>query len=191
MLRASLFGIVLTTTLADSWTHGSNFHLASLGAVTKRYVSRRHTLRLPIQKRILGVTTALALGGAVSGALSGALVIEAAVLLLLSDFAPPIWIAASSAIGAVFGTVVAPALAWSLLRRVPIGRAIAGIAVGAGLGGAVGVLMGAAAVNPYVPFAINQAPIPQGASGALLGAILAAATLRVLSRRSGISQRAG
>jgi len=152
---------------------------------------RPHTLRLTIQKRILRVTVGLAAGGAVSGALSGALVIEAAVLLLLRDFAPAMWVAASGAIGAVFGSVVAPALSWSLLRRVPIGRAIAGIAIGAGLGGAVGVLIGATAVNPYVPFALNRAPIPQGASGALLGAVLAAAILRVLSAGSGITPRAG
>lgn len=142
-------------------------------------------------RRILAVTSGLALAGAVSGALSGVLVIQAIIISLAGTLAPRQSVAASCAIGGIFGAVVAPALAWSLLRRVAVGRAIIGIAAGAGLGGAIGVLVSANFVNPYVPFAINRPPIPQAVIGALMGATLAAAYLRVRSRQGGTLESPG
>lgn len=141
--------------------------------------------------RVIAITSGLVLAGAISGALSGVLAIEAAVLIFLQTFATLKMVGASSAIGALFGAVVAPVLAWSALRRVPLGRAIAGIAVGAGLGGAIGVLVGAGSVNPYAPFAIDLPPVPQGLAGALGGAALAAGYLRVRSSRAAVGERAG
>jgi hypothetical protein len=146
-------------------------------------------MRSPIH--IARVAAALAVGGAVSGALSGAFVIEAAVVVLLRAFAPLSWLGVSSIIGAGLGAVVAPGLAWGLLRHVPIGRAMASIATGIGIGGAIGVVLGVSAVNPYVPLAVNRAPVPQGFVGALIGAALAAIVVRALSRCSRTPERAG
>lgn len=138
---------------------------------------------MTLYTRVIAITSGLVLAGAVSGAFSGVLAIEAAVLIFLRTLAPLQIVGASCAIGALFGSVVAPVLAWTTLRRVPLGRAIAGIAVGSGLGGAIGVLVGAGAVNPYVPFALALPPVPQGLLGALAGAALAAGYLRVRSNR--------
>jgi len=146
---------------------------------------------MALHRRVIAITSGLVLAGGISGALSGILAIEVAVLIYVRTFAPLQLLSASSVIGAVFGAIVAPVLAWSALRRVPLGRAIAGIAVGAGLGGAIGVLAGASAVNPYVPFAINLPPVPQGLLGAFVGAALAAGYLRIRSRRGAIAERAG
>jgi len=93
----------------------------------------------------------------------------------------------AAAIGAAFGAIVAPVLAWSTLRRVPLGLAIVGISVGAGIGGAIGVLLGAGAVNPYVPLALTLAPVPQGVTGAFVGSVIATAFLRFRYRSARIS----
>ena len=135
------------------------------------------------QTRVALITLALILAGAMSGAVSGFVAIQAGVAAYLHSGAPPELIAGASLIGAAFGALVAPTFAWSLLRSVPLGLAIAGISAGAGIGGAVGVLTGASSVNPYVPLALNLPPVPQGSLGALLGSALVAAYLRFRSRR--------
>ena len=145
---------------------------------------------MPVQTRVIAITSGLVLAGAVTGALSGVLAIEVAVVVYLRSLAPFQLLGASSVIGAVFGAVVAPVLAWSALRHVPLGRATAGIAIGAGIGGALGVLAGAGAVNPYVPFAFTLPPVPQGLAGALAGAAFAAGILRVRPGKTNIA-RAG
>lgn len=123
------------------------------------------------------------MAGAVSGAASGFVAIQAAVAAYLHSIAPVKLAAGASAIGAAFGALVAPVLAWGLLRSVPLGVAVSGIAAGAGFGGAIGILAGASSVNPYVPFALNRPPVPQGLLGALLGAAFVAAYLSFRSKR--------
>jgi len=76
-------------------------------------------------------------------------------------------------------------------QRRPRRGASAGIAAGVGavMGGpagpvlAWGLLVGASAVNPYVPFSVYRAPVPQGVLGAIAGALIAAAWLRLSQRR--------
>lgn len=146
---------------------------------------------MPLHRRVVPITLGLILAGGLTGAVSGVLAVEAAVLLVMQGFSTPAIAAASGAIGGVFGAVVAPILAWSTLRRVPLGRAIAGIAGGAGLGGAVGVFFGIAAIVPHKPFALHLPPVPQGIVGAFVGAALAAAYLNERSRRPAVDVRAG
>lgn len=95
-----------------------------------------------LNSRTVTITLGLILAGAVAGAAAGLFAIEVAVLVYLRSFAPLPIAGVSSAIGVVCGGIVAPVLACSVLRRVPLGRAIAGIAVGSGIGGAVGILVG-------------------------------------------------
>lgn len=91
--------------------------------------------------RIVAVTAGLALTGVVVGAVLGGIILTA--LVLASDPNPT---AASVLflfpVGAIFGAsvgvVFAPIAAWTLLRRIPLGRAIAGAAIGTALGAVVG-----------------------------------------------------
>jgi len=128
--------------------------------------------------RVALITIGLAFAGAVSGAVSGFVALQAAAATYLRTGAPPALSAGASVIGATLGAFVAPTFAWSLLRSVSLGLAVSGIAAGAGIGGAIGILVGAGSVNPYVPLALNLPPVPQGISGALLGAALVAAYLK-------------
>jgi hypothetical protein len=140
-----------------------------------------------IERRVLLITGGLALAGAISGALFGALALQAAAIIYLRGMAPLALMTSASTIGAAFGAVVAPALAWMTLRRVPLGRAVVGISVGAGIGGAIGILAGAGAVNPYVTLALTLPPVPHGLAGALAGSVIAAAILRFRYRSASIS----
>lgn len=91
--------------------------------------------------RILAVTAGLALTGVVVGAVLGALLFTGFVLA-----ADPHPTAAVDSfvleIGAIFGAgvgvVFAPIAAWTLLRRIPLGRAIAEAAIGTVLGAVAG-----------------------------------------------------
>ena len=78
-----------------------------------------------------------------------------------------------AAIGGVIGTVLGPSLAWLLLRRVPIGRAVLQCMLGALVGGVVGALL----PNP-TDHDMDWQPIET----AVIGTVYAAVRLRL--RRS-------
>ena len=146
---------------------------------------------MSIRLRIVIVTAGLVLAGALSGAVSGIAASEVAVLTVMRALAPLKLVGLSSAIGAAFGAIVAPTLAWAALRHVPIGHAIIAIAVGAGSGGALGILAGASMFNPYYPLVLIPFPVPQGLVGAFIGATFATLCLRVRAARAGLGERAG
>ncbi|MDQ6830025.1 MAG: hypothetical protein M3081_14305 [Gemmatimonadota bacterium] len=76
------------------------------------------------------------------------------------------------AIGAFVGTIMAPLLAWGLLRYVPIGRAIAQCALGTMIGG-------------FTAFALHVHDTVFGPTlGALSGFIVAAVRLRIVTPRA-------
>jgi hypothetical protein len=129
-------------------------------------------------QRIAFVTGGLAIAGAVTGAASAGFALSIMVVLLLRGAPPWDLVAPASAIGAGFGALVAPSLAWIALRRVSIARAISAVSLGSGVGGAIGVALGASLVNPYESFSLLRAPVPQGVIGALAGAIAAALLVR-------------
>jgi hypothetical protein len=94
--------------------------------------------------RIVGVTGLLALLGGFAGALGGLVIaigssfainagLDAADVLEIVSFA--------SGIGAGVGVIAGPALSWTLLRRVPIWRAIGETALAAGIGAAVTLVL--------------------------------------------------
>lgn len=113
-------------------------------------------------RRIGAVTAGLALTGVVAGAVLGGIILTAVVLA--GDSHPT---AASVLflfpVGAIFGAsvgaVLAPIATWTLLRRIPLGRAIAEAAIGTVLGAAVG------APIPFV------GPILGGIGGFVLGVL--------------------
>jgi MFS family permease len=92
-------------------------------------------------RRVLAVTTGLAATGAVVGGILGGLLVS-----LLGLVNRPIsWGAPLFVVGAEFGAVVgfvlAPIAAWTLMRRVPLWRAITDTAIGTTAGAGVGLLL--------------------------------------------------
>jgi hypothetical protein len=123
--------------------------------------------------RILVVTGALALTGAVVGALCGALSVTLALLPSgLRGFDAQIF-AVATPVGAAVGAVITPLIAWVLLRSVPLGRAILQCAAGTVAGGVL-----ASWANLHNPF---TTPIV----GAIAGFAVAATHLRLKYARIG------
>lgn len=81
----------------------------------------------------------------------------------------------SAAAGAVAGTIAAPLLAWGLLRRVPLGRAILATAVGTVVGAVAGEWL--RPFNPYVR------TLPGVITGAFVGFLFAGVALHLLARQ--------
>jgi hypothetical protein len=119
--------------------------------------------------RIAAVTTGLAGAGAACGAAAGSLALS----ISLSIDGPAslgVVLFFGGAFGAVLGAVTAPILAWSLLRRVALGRMFAGCTLGTVVGGVVGWVTTPGAGDVMV----------SGLSGALIGCVVAAISLRRL-----------
>jgi hypothetical protein len=94
--------------------------------------------------RILTVTLGLVLTGATCGAVIGGIIMLGWAIARVPG-GSPLSIAAAFAFGAPFGAVIgaviAPIASWTLLRRVPLGRAIVGAAIGTAIGAVVGGLI--------------------------------------------------
>lgn len=129
--------------------------------------------------RVVLVTSGLSGTGALVGALCGAVAVgiivaieNGAASLLAVAMLQLIGVAAVA--GAFAGIVGAPLLAWGVLRRVPLGRAIAVTAVGTVLGAVVGEIT--RPLNPYAHV------VPGVLAGALLGFVLSGIGLRFRMR---------
>jgi Mg/Co/Ni transporter MgtE len=138
---------------------------------------------------MLAITAALGAAGAVTGAVSGVIAMTVAVLVYLGVLPDARLIGLGAELGAAIGALALPLLGWALLRTVPLRAAVIGTSVGVVLGGAAGLLVGAASVNPYVPFTVSRSPFPECAVGAVVGAAVMAAGLRAYARR-GAQRRA-
>jgi hypothetical protein len=91
------------------------------------------------------VTLGLSATGAVVGAVLGALALAAALLatdawMHVDGVGAPL--AVGSIFGGLLGSVLAPIAAWTLMRHVPLWRAIVETALGTAIGVAVGYLFG-------------------------------------------------
>ncbi|HJQ20083.1 MAG TPA: hypothetical protein VJ867_07030 [Gemmatimonadaceae bacterium] len=131
-------------------------------------------------RRISVVTLGLAAAGAVAGGVCAAIV---AALLIAENFGAATlarWdtvgvLASLGVAGAGLGSVALPALAWMLLRRIPLGRAVGGVALGALLGAGVGEWLA-----PFTPYARQPAGFLVGAA---IGFLAAGLLLRVSTER--------
>jgi hypothetical protein len=124
--------------------------------------------------RILAVILGLVAGGAVFGALAGAVALTLVMTLLgwgLSGMYGDLLLEAAR-MGAVLGAVLFPTAGWTLLRRVPLGRALIGTFVGTVIGGILGVGLG------FLAWPIGVMVVPP--LGAILGFL--AAAIRLLRR---------
>jgi len=126
------------------------------------------------------VTAGLALTGAVVGGLCGAASILAVAIIedgfhavASSGFFSILGMGAMA--GAAAGIIGAPALAWGLLRRVPLGGAICVTALGTIVGAIVGQLL-----HPFNPY---PSEIPGVIAGGLAGFLIAGVGLRLTSGR--------
>jgi len=91
--------------------------------------------------RIVAVTAGLALTGVVVGAALGGIILTGFALTMdAHPTAGPIafLFQFGAMFGAGVGVVFAPIAAWTLLRRIPLGRAIAEAAIGTALGALIG-----------------------------------------------------
>lgn len=132
--------------------------------------------------RVLGVTLGLAAAGAVVGAVCGVLALTPLVVshwlrpspdyyfATFSDLAP--WAAGA---GAGLGLICGPALAWSLLRHVPLWRVVLWAAVGTVLGSLAAWAAAGASLAPGLRSIFG---------GALLGMIITGVVLRQRVARS-------
>src|SRR5215207_10852133 len=121
--------------------------------------------------RVATITLSIAAIGAIIGGILGA--------ALLSVWAMRLGVGGGvlqaalfgAANGAGLGAVLAPITAWTFLRRVPLGRALAHTAIGTTAGAAIGLVLGSIRF-PAI------ASLPAGLIGALVGFGAAAIRLR-------------
>lgn len=101
--------------------------------------------RVPELRRIVAVTLALAAAGAVVGAVLAVLSVVGLLLALGGPqryhLAPGAFVSVA-AFGGVLGFVLAPLAAWTLMRHVPLWRALVETALGTAVGLAIGCLVG-------------------------------------------------
>ena len=130
----------------------------------------------PRLRRILAVTAGLSITGFILGAALGALLFGAA-SMIAAGFAPDLALPVlRAALGCgILGLVLAPLAAWTLMRHVPLWRALGETALGTALGGIAGYLVPPDSWPfpfPFVPPLLF----------ALLGFVLAALRLRITHR---------
>jgi hypothetical protein len=126
--------------------------------------------------RIAVITGSIAVIGALIGGVLGAGLLAVWALRLGvrgADFLEGALFGAG--VGAGLGAVLAPITAWTFLRRVPLGRALAQTAIGTTLGAAVGLVVGGFGLATF-----NS--LPAGLVGALIGFLAAAIRLRFATR---------
>ena len=119
--------------------------------------------------KVAGVTAGLAVAGAVSGAVVADIVLATALLVTQGPLAvlrDPFVYLIGGLVGAGCGFICGPIAAWTLLRRVPLGRAILEPSIGAAIGGALGLF--------FAPPGGIFSPI----IGAIAGLLVAAIRLR-------------
>ncbi len=117
--------------------------------------------------RVVGVTLGLIGAGAIFGSLAGGVSLGFSLVITNPGFSGG-GLVLGALVGAPLGAVTAPALSWLLLRRVPLGRMFAGLALGTIFGGIIGWLT----TTPGGEVEIN------GLAGAFIGCIVAGITLR-------------
>jgi hypothetical protein len=131
-------------------------------------------------RRVLAVTLGLVAAGVVFGAVAGVVAL-AIIEVLRGEFGhfrdPRVFLIAAT-LGAIFGAVCAPLAGWLLLRHVPLGRAFAGLTIGAVIGGVIDWFL--------PPLTHNADEILYAAA---IGSLCAAVVLRVRPARFGTGPR--
>jgi hypothetical protein len=151
-----------------------------------RYTATNTSDRMHSPRKVALVALGLAACGAFMGAACAIIAVAAALIThsprpILSGFAPPPLLVAVGAAGAAIGAVSAPILAFAVLRRVALGRAIVVTAIGTIVGAAAGE-----AIAPLNPYDADRSP--GIVRGALIGFVAAGVVLRLTATRARRSQ---
>jgi hypothetical protein len=130
----------------------------------------------PRLRRIIAVTAGLSIVGFLLGAVLGGLIFGAASMIAAGVRPTLVLPVLGAALGCgVLGLVLAPLAAWTLMRHVPLWRALGETALGTALGGIIGYLVPVDAWPfpfPFVPPLLF----------ALAGFVIAALRLRLTHR---------
>jgi hypothetical protein len=119
--------------------------------VSEELPSARVQGRTTSPARVVAVTAGLSVFGSIVGAAAGAAALFFGVLLNGQFIDDAFFVLELPAIiGAVLGAILTPIAGWMLLRRVPLGRAFAGLAAGTIGGGVLGWLLLARHMDPIV-----------------------------------------
>jgi hypothetical protein len=133
--------------------------------------------RVTSPARVVAVTAGLSVFGSVVGAAAGAVSMFVGTLLSGQPILGELFVLGIPAvIGAGLGAVLTPIAGWMLLRRVPLGRAFAGLAAGTIVGGALGWSLLARPLSHYVD------PIMVSVGSAVVGFLIAAVAMRYSKR---------
>jgi uncharacterized protein YacL len=129
--------------------------------------------------RVVTITFSIALIGALIGATVGAILLALWSLpfafLRGNQLIPDATVGAIA--GGLLGGVLAPVTAWTVLRRVPLGKALLQTTLGTTVGAAIGLVFDRLGVAPVYS-------VPMGFVGALAGFIVAALRLWLATRTS-------
>lgn len=130
--------------------------------------------------RIVGVTALLAGLGAFLGAACGAATVGGLLVIrdgpsVLLDGVTWSLLIVPTGFGAVTGALIGPAIAWTLLRHVPLGRAMLWTALGTIVAAAIGEL-----VLPFNPYTRG---VPAVIFGGIAGFVIAAIAVRIRTPR--------
>jgi hypothetical protein len=103
--------------------------------------------------RILTVTLGLVLTGATFGAIIGGVMNFVWAIVTMPEDGGTFWIAEilefGALFGAVIGAIITPIASWTLLRRLPLGRAVSVATIGTALGAIIGGIGGTSeAIGP-------------------------------------------
>ena len=127
--------------------------------------------------RAVKVTAGLSAFGAVVGAAAGAAALFLGTLFTgVVTYQEVALLAVPATIGAALGAILTPIAGWMLLRRVPLGRAFAGLAAGTVVGGVFGWLFTWQRMDPTI-----------GSVGAAVAGFLVAAVAMRYSKRARIA----
>ena len=123
--------------------------------------------------RVTAVTAGLSVFGAVVGAAAGAVAMLVGTLITGGMTVGDLFVLGIPAVlGAGLGAVLTPIAGWMLLRRVPLGRAFAGLAAGTIAGGVLGWSLLARPLSDFTD------PIMVSVSSAVAGFLIAAIAMR-------------
>jgi hypothetical protein len=131
--------------------------------------------------RIIAITLGLSAAGVVFGGIAGALALALSLAIggSFDLFSHPAAFAVPAALGAVIGAIGAPAMAWLLLRHVPLGKAVAWSTLGTVAGAVVGWTVAVALhdATPWLHTSMGD-EVKGAILGALVGFLVAAFVLR-------------
>jgi hypothetical protein len=133
--------------------------------------------------RIAAITLTLALIGAAVGCALGAVAMWGLTMSMEAPDGRAFFVRVAALFGGVLGFVLAPVAAWTLMRHVPIWRAIVETALGTAIGIVAGVALGAT----LVPYAV-LGPAAFGVAGFAAAAVRLRLTHRGAGTRSSSSE---